>query len=128
MGLKDTIQGLANSAITSFIGDLSSTAVLRSTTQGAYNTTTGVVTTTTVTHTVTCLSTNLTQYDVLPIDVVATGRKLLVPALQLVGVNVDALDDSVVVDGVPWTVFEVKLDPAGALYTFILRARQGTKL
>lgn len=128
MGLRDTIQSLVNNAVTNSLSDLPSTIIFRSVTSSGYNVTTGAVSATTVTYTCTGVLTALKQDDVLDMTLIATGRKALVPALQLVGVNVDALDDEVSVDGVLYNIKQAKLDPAGALYLFVLVARQGVSL
>lgn len=72
--------------------------------------------------------TALTQQDVTDLSMVATGQKFLVPTLQLGGVDPDALDDTVVVGDTTWNIYTVKVDPAGALYTFILKARGNPSL
>lgn len=125
MGLRETIQQVANSAIASSIGNLKSSVTFSSVTTGAYDVETGVVTTTTVNYTCDALLTNLDQKLVSSGAYTMTDRRLLVPSSQLVGVAVDALDDVAVVDGVTWTIKEAKLDPAGALFIFVICARSG---
>lgn len=128
MGLKSSIQAMVNSAVTSSLGDLASAVVLRSTTTGSYDTTTGAITTSVVLHECTGVLSSLTQKDVVDLSIIATGRKVLIPALQLLGVDVDSLDDELSIDGVLWNIVSVNIDPAAALYTFIVNARSGVKL
>lgn len=128
MGLKATIQGLVSNAINSALGDLSSTFIFKSVGDAAYNPLTGVVSAAVTQYSCTGVLTSLKQEDISDMSLVATGRKALIPSLELDGVNVDALDDQVVVDGVTYVVHSFKLDPAGALFTFILGAREGMKI
>lgn len=128
MSLKSTIQSLVNKTIVSSIGDLNTTATFRSTTTGTYDPTTGVVPRTISLYNCTCVSTKLSQNDVVDVTIINTGRKLLVPALQLTGVSVDSLDDEVDVDGARWLIKSAALDVAQALYTFVVVAQGGVQL
>lgn len=128
MSYRDLIKGLVNTAITSNIGDLKSSVVLRSVSTSSYDPVSGQIVKTSVDYTCYGLLTNLTQQDV-PSEVIdVTARKLLVPTQQLPGIDVDALDDQAVVDGVAWTITSIKQDPAFALYTFVLKSREGVKV
>lgn len=128
MSLRDSIKAIVNDAVTSSLGDLSSTITFHSTAEASYNPTTGAVTAAVVNYTCTCVLTSLKQEDTMDLTIVRTGRKALVPSLQLSGVDVDSLNDEVTVDGVRYVIKDVKLDPAGALFSFILAAKQGMKL
>lgn len=128
MGLRDTLQSAALRAITSSIGDVASTVVLTSNTVTSYDPVAGAVSNTATPHIVTGLLTSLDQKLIGTASYTETGRKLLVPGTLLAGIDVDALDDRVTVDGTPWVVKEVKVDPAGALYTFILAACAGVSV
>lgn len=128
MGLRDTVKNLANRAITTAIGDLSSTATFRSVVSGPYDPETGVLARTVTEYTCRCVLAKITQNDMVDLGVASTGMKVLVPTLQLENVNVDALDDEVSVDGIVYLVHSVKRDPSGALFTFVVTAKQGAQL
>lgn len=137
MGYRSLIHGLVEQAITSTLGDLSSTVTFKQITVGAYDPVAGVASKTVKTVTCRCALVGLKQSDVV-IDladhernlggVSSTDRKMLVPSVQLVGVNVDSLTDEVIVNGVTYHIFATTLDPSGSLYSFILHAAAGTKL
>lgn len=134
MGLRDTIQALVNSAITEQIGDLKSTATFRSVARGTYDATLGKAPKTVTEHEVQCVITNVRQ-DGMFIDyadhlrnmagVEQADRKLLIPALQLTGVNVDTLEAEARVDGELYNILSSRLDPSGSLYIFLLKSKGG---
>lgn len=127
MGLRDTIRSLVNEAITSSIGDLKSTATFRSVTS-TYDPTAGSTTETVTTYSCQCALVRLTQDDVIDVSLVTTGRKVLIPALQLQGVAIDSLNDEVDIDGDVYQVKQAKLDPSDALFIFVVVAKHGVQV
>lgn len=129
MGYRALIQSLVQDAVVTAVGDLNSTITFRSVVTGAYNTDTGVVTRTVTEYDAKCVLTKVRQDDSVDLNLIRTGKKALVPVLELPAtLSVDALDDLVEVDGIEYTISAITLDPSGSLYSFMLLTRDGVQL
>jgi len=129
MGYRALIQSLVQDAIVTTVGDLNSTITFRSVVTGAYNTDTGVVTRTVTEYEAKCVLTKVRQDDSVDLNLIRTGKKALVPVLELpTTLSVDALDDLVEVDGIEYTISAITLDSSGSLYSFMLLTRDGVQL
>lgn len=138
--MKESIQELINQSLLSSLGNLLTTISFRSVTRAAYNADTGEVTSVVVPLMCKGVLLSVTQEDTanntfmlegrkaIDPSLVTTMRKVIVPTLQLIGVDVDALDDEVDVGGIRYQITGIKQDPAEATFTFFILAQQGMQI
>ena len=120
MGLRSDLKSIVSGAIGA-LGDIPLEFTFTSTNQVSYDTTTGVTSRTSTSLTVKGVLVNFKMYEVGDMNLVATGRKALIPASQFGTTDPDAFDDTVTTsDGRSWKVKQVLKDPSDSLYTLML--------
>lgn len=121
--MRNLIIKAAQNAINSSLGDIPVNVVLRSIVTGVYNPTTGSASRTTTDTTVKGVLVGVNQKDTNDLELLTSGKKVLIAGADLAGIEVDALDDMIVIDDVVWHLKSYKVDPAGALYQLMIVKR-----
>lgn len=132
MGYKELLNKIVNDTISKTIGNLKSVVVLRVTTASIYDAEEGDMLETYTSYTCNCAKVSIQQdaqinFELLikgermNIDMLKTGYKVLIPTAQLpVGLDVNAIDDDLLLDGKVFGINAVLLDPSASLYSFIV--------
>lgn len=121
--MRSMIQNIVKQTLGSALGDLPVQVILRSTSVGTYDPATGTVARTVAEITVRAILTGINDKDTNDLELLTKGKKVLIAGLDLQGVEIDALDDTVIVDGLTYQLKSYKVDPAGALYSLMIIAR-----
>lgn len=121
--MRDMIQKATQALINNGLADLPVSITIKSSTLSTYDPVTGTTTRTVVELTTKAVLTDINQKDTNDVELLTNGKKALVAGADLNGMDVDALDDTVTIDGVSYQLKSYKVDPAGALYSLMLLQR-----
>ena len=119
MGLKETFQNVAVTALNAF-GNVVSSATYESAQTPEYDRTTGKVNSQNVRYAIKAAFVDYTESDILNFPTLAGGKKALVAAA---GINFTPRADDIVIDGTERLVVDrASVDPAGALWILHLKS------
>lgn len=121
--MRDALMKVVQTVVNSGLGDLPVTVTLRSTVTGTYNPETGAASRVVSEIVLKAVLTNITQKDTNDLELLTSGKKVLLAGADLDGVELDALDDTVIINLDKYQLKSHKMDPAGALYSLMVIKR-----